>query len=896
MKGEFYLMQIKIMKLNGKKVLDAKGELNYTYTQCCSDEIISLSESQLLVWLFGGQEELAKVSQQFSELKGQRTMSKSKSEVARLTASMQELQFTDKIVQIEIKNKQAVPLIREGFKLNNYKYKYLLSKGSQIITFAREDVYDDLHKRINNGRDMSVKFIPAKMNAYLSLTSTSSKWIPQPRKVAVVSDVVNKFTMPYLYVGEEGIEEKCDETTKEATDGAGMISPALMAEWSKHLGYGDNKISSGMSIRNSFVKGMVFPIDFHKYFEDRNVEYITDVWGNQVRVADVDMIITSSMHKGWKCYSSMEHYEQCCEANDYQYRVCKESHGVTWGKANYQMSIDLDISDEQIERLIQPSIDWIESLLTDWRSASLYLNGQTQSTTSSNKFDSLSDLIQLDHKFVEDKNIHQIIRSNLNGFRQELRRGGFLVDSSYQIIAPDVYQLCEVLAGIKNSKGLLTVGEVYSKHHADMGKQEAVLFRAPQINRYNNARVSLADSEELREFYKYCDEVVVLNNHDLICETLAGCDFDGDTCMVMTNDAWLELCPKLLSLRASNLSDSAVKAECHDEQLIQGAELGCNNEYQIGSCINKYTNMCSLRASFPKDSKEYQQLDRRIIDGIRISQSWIDAKKLGVAYDMPRHYYSTKACDELDQTLYDIEFEKRICANKKPMFNANDRELKRLKGIMNKLNLITLCNLGVSAEEFLVKDVNSMTEEEQQLLQQVYNESPILLNDDSTQTRIGQIADRMIKEMMDRVTIPRISHMDLLAPNVEISKKEIEQTKKAYKAYLVRNNKINSTIAYDKEQYKNWRIEQISQSKLDFKVELLELFSGNTDKIIKALLTALNESTSSIMFELFGEEICNSYIERNNITEIEVVVPCNKEECEFNYQGKQFKVMAKELN
>ena len=881
------------MKLNGKKVLEAKGELSYTYTQCNSDEIISLSESQSVMWLFGGKENFKQTSEQYSELKGQRAMSKSKSEVMRLTASMNELQFTSKIVQLEITNKQAVKLIRKGFKLNGYEYKYLLSKGGQTITFAREDVWEDLHTKINNGRDMSVKFIPAKMNAYLSLTSTSSKWVPQPRKVVVVPDVVNKFTMPYLYVGEEGIEERCDETTLEATDGSGMISVELMKKWSEHLGYGD-KISSGMSIRNSFVKGMVFPIDFHKFFEERGVEYITDVYGNQHKVQDVDMIITTSMHKGWKCYESMEHYEQCCAENEYEYRICKESHAIKWGNANYQMTIDLDITDEQIERLIQPSIAWMESLLTDWKCASLYLHGRTQSAKSKKKaYDSLADLIRLDHKFVEDRNIHQIIRSNLNGFRQDLKSGSFLVDSSYQIIAPDLYQLCEELAGVEQPKGLLTVGEVYSKHHADMGKQEAVLFRAPQINRFNNARVELADSTELREFYKYCDEVVVLNNWDLICETLAGADKDGDTCLVMTDDVWLELCPKLLSLRASNLSDVATKLECHDEQLIQGAELGCDNKYNIGTCINKYTNMCSLRANFPKGSKEYEELDRRIIDGIRISQSWIDAKKLGVAYDMPKHYSSLKACDELDPTLYDIEFEKRICADKKPRFNGKDRELNRLKGLMNKLNLITVCNLGISAEEFLAKDVTTMSEEELKLYNEVCNDSPILLNDNSTQTRIWKIAERMIEEMMKRVCVPKISHMELLEPNVKVTKKEIEATKKAYKAYLVRNNKINSTVAYDKEQYKNWRIEQINQSKIDFKVELLELFSGNTDKVIKALLTALNESTSSITFELFGEEICSSYIERNNISEIEVVVPCS--EGEFNYLGSHFSIEKKEL-
>ena len=148
------------MKLNSNKVIEAKGDLSLTLQQAKADEIITLSESQLLVWLFGGQEELAKVSQQFSELKGQRSKSTSKSEFKRLTVQMENLQFTDKIVQVEVKNKNHVKLITNGFKLNGYEYKYLLSKGSKVITFTREDVYEDLHKRINNGRDMSVKFIP----------------------------------------------------------------------------------------------------------------------------------------------------------------------------------------------------------------------------------------------------------------------------------------------------------------------------------------------------------------------------------------------------------------------------------------------------------------------------------------------------------------------------------------------------------------------------------------------------------------------------------------------------------------------------------------------------------------------------------------------------------------
>ena len=153
-----------------------------------------------------------------------------------------------------------------------------------------------------------------------------------------------------------------------------------------------------------------------------------------------------------------------------------------------------------------------------------------------------------------------------------------------------------------------------------------------------------------------------------------------------------------------------------------------------------------------------------------------------------------------------------------------------------------------------------------------------------------------MNELLERVTTPKVSYLHLLTPITDVTQSQIVETQRAYKKYLAMNNKINSTISFDKDEYKVWRREQMIQNKQDFKINVLDIFEGNSDKAIKAMMTVLSESKSSILFDLFGEELCQTLINNLNVGEIELVVPCNEEECEFNYQGKKFKVATKELN
>ena len=99
------------------------------------------------------------------------------------------------------------------------------------------------------------------------------------------------------------------------SDGYGLAMPCLMKRWGNEIG--EDFLLPGCVIRNSFCKGAVFPIDFQKFANDNNIDYITDVWGNTYDINNVELILTESMLKLWDSYSSIEDYLENCKNNNY---------------------------------------------------------------------------------------------------------------------------------------------------------------------------------------------------------------------------------------------------------------------------------------------------------------------------------------------------------------------------------------------------------------------------------------------------------------------------------------------------------------------------------------------------------------------------------------------------
>ena len=896
----------KIYKVNIKDLKEANYNLTLDYNEALENEqVIGIGNSQVVAWineLHSTNEETLEL--EYREIKGKRSVAKTRAEHKELTQQMREMEFIPELVQVQFNVNKAMEKdfdrTCEGFYINGIKYVWFANKGKSVTTYIKEDLEDDFRAKLDNGRDKSVKFIPAKLNAYLHLSMSSSRKVPQPTKVILVRDVETKFIDTYLSVTTEGIKEVTGECTLDASDGYGLISPSLMQVWSDYMGY-NGKMSSGVTIRNAYCKGLVVPFPFDEFFEEHGITEIKDAYGNIHSVDSIDLILTESMVKAWNCYSSFEEYEDNCKANGYEYRVCKESHEVKYSRANYQMTTDAEMTDEQIKRLLQPSVDHLANITgRSWLDTVLYLNGESLSENSTS-VDSLSQALMIEPKLLDDIHTLQTLRKLTDKRKRDLCLGRFNVSSSFQIICIDPYLLCESICGME-LKGLLGKDEVWSKWHIDNNKHETVLYRAPMIDRYGIKKSNVVTNSKMESYYRYMTELVVLSGWDNSCATLNGADTDGDTVQALTDPVLLEIHTSYPPVVAEGVK--GIKTLCDTlEPLKEANKLALNDKkYNIGSCINKITNMFSVRSQFPKDSAEYEELNRRITMSNMIAQGYIDFVKNGtVVMEMPKHWYNLKECDYLDCSEEEKEFNRRICADatKKPYFllynPINEKYKARHKDDMESLNVKALINFGMTGKELLAMDESELTNDMKLLIEFYDEKSPIFTKDKSTQHRMCLKAEEMLKQVS--LTSKSVDHRELLKCSDVVEdedyKRLVRQAKRKYKQM---NDEIRTM--FSKGLYNNsneLRAEMLQDIRGKFILWLLEECVDERQAVNVAIDCVYDTGLSvQIVWdtEWIANIIINNLLERNDY---KMSIPVKDENGEHEYLGKKFKVVTVEV-
>ena len=868
--------------------MDNGYNLNITHEELVEKGmLVGIGSSQMTEWI----DELnltssSELQQLHSQLKSQNKYHDAKN-----------LEFISELVQVEYGSDKQ---FKENFILNGTEYVWINSKGDVTNTYIRADLEEIILTKMHNGRNEQKPFIPAKLNAYLGLTLSDSKpVITQPKQVVVVDDAKSTFVATYTYVSTSGVNDITKELTIDASDGNGVIDYRLLNIWCNELNYQDGKTSSGVSVRNAFVKGMLFPIDLQKFFTDNNITHITDVWGTTYSIDDIEAIIPTSMFKLHQSYNSYEHYMENCNKNGYKWRVCKESHAVKASRTNYQMTTDLHMTDEQITTFIQPTINYLQDVAgRDWLSTVLYLNGQSLSETSTG-VKGIEQALMIEPELIHDKTVVAHINDNLQKRKKDACLGKYNINSDYQIISSDLYHFMCSACGIEHN-GLLKAGQAYSQWHLDRNYTEALLFRAPMISKQNIAKINLVDSDELREFYKHMPWTVVLNDWDLTCDTLAGADKDGDSLQVVTDKTLLEVHEQCLPCRCETYEDGARKVVCNNKQvLMNGAKLGCSDKYNIGSLINKVTMQYTLRSTFSPNSDEYKELDKRILMGLMYSQSYIDAKKLGGALEPPKHWFYLKDCEKLNCSDEDKEFHKRICtAGKKPyfmiMYKGNNGRTNPKKGYVNTMKEINLrANVywRLTAEELLEIPYDKMNSDQQLLIDHWSAKLPCIITDKSTQHQMCLITEQQLENIKLNTHTTDCTHLyknkNAKQGNTEIEN-DIQGLLNTYE--LKRKAVFKQRMIGDHKEIKRRRADQIEELQEQLKYVIVdELCNGDAQFALNCFINTINKrkKTYTLVWALFSEEIIENLLELHNY---EMQIPIQDDNGEFEYQSKKFRV------
>lgn len=504
--------------------------------------MISLADSQVLRWLdelngITDADNIAKaIKAEIRRIKREDNSGPNKRRIRQLYAQLDEIQYKPDYMCLIIDKKKDYYRACAGFSINGLKYKRLLGTNGGVktstIVFVSERHIDEIRRRIDNGRDLSKKMVPAKFEAYKALTCSASIPVSYPRGVLVVNDCEVEFTDDIVYLNDEDDGEPVMENRYGVpvgvtdSDGYGLMLPSLAERWSHELNL--DYTVSGLNTRFSFEKGMVFTFDFVEFAEKVAGSYIVkDAWGNDVDVRDVELILTTSMVKLWDSYSSVDDYLQNSIQNKYTFGVTKacpkelESERTT----NYQFVQSYCLNDDEIDELIKPTMDEIHDILHgDRMKTLLYLKGSGLNEDNINHIDNdFSKALMIDERMIDDPyvqiSIYNMIKKRIN----DAKVGVLNVHGNYSIICGDPYALCQSMFGLPVT-GLLKANEIYNKYWSDLGAEKLACFRAPMTCHNNIRLVHPASGDEVSHWYRHMTSCTLLNCWDTATHALNGAD------------------------------------------------------------------------------------------------------------------------------------------------------------------------------------------------------------------------------------------------------------------------------------------------------------------------------------------------------------------------------------
>lgn len=532
-----------VFKIHSARLRDSKWKLSLPIEDARkNDEVISLASSQCLRWIdqingaADSDERARDVKRQIRQLRSEPNSQANTREIKRLYSALDDIQFKKDYMCLIIDRKSDYIRACKGFTINGVRYVRLLGtvggiKNSTIV-FVSESIAPELRRRIDNGRDLSKAFMPAKLEAYKSLVCSASTPVSSPHGVLVVDDLETTFEEVAVNLSNDGNgEPKMSEPTMQqititASDGCGMMLPRLAERWSRELGL--DYTMTGCCTRAAFEKGMVYAFPFDEFAEKVAGKYIVkDAWGYEKDIRDIELVLPVSMLKLWDSYDSIEDYLSKSEENGYTFAVTKvcakelESTRTT----NYQFLQVFDLDDDDINELIKPTIDSIHDFMgNDWAKSVLYLKGKHLSKKA---FESMQDdwtkgLI-VDRRMINDpfvqNGIYNIIHSRIN----EAKVGVLDVHGNYSMACGDLYALCQHIFGM-DVTGLLRAGQIYNGYWAASDSEEVLAFRAPMSCAENVCKVCVSKDELVKHWFRYMNACTVFNAWDSCMCALNGMD------------------------------------------------------------------------------------------------------------------------------------------------------------------------------------------------------------------------------------------------------------------------------------------------------------------------------------------------------------------------------------
>lgn len=418
-------------------------------------------------------------------------------------------------------------LVKYGFECEGEKYIFLTASAGQIRTkravFVKESAYEQIAKRFMCG--LTIEDIndqgginTNKYLAYLALNNSATE-------VWEDFDIDKSIVVDDFETSVEGEVDYIDDVTYE-------ITRKKMGVPIPHMdGCGIMLDGPTRMVRLPWVKGLLVTFPFDKFIQEKcdGKAIVTDIYGQKhdILAEGIKYIFTKSQFKLYKYYQSWDCYK--IKFKFFQCEACycniEESY-IPKSRINYQMLQTLsDMKDDEIQRLIKPSVEEIEAIGNDYQTT-MRLLGATEYNKNPSWF---QEALMIYPELFRDPYCRDILKQTKQSLVKQAKGGRLRVNGKYLFLSPDLYAFCEWLfLGEQNPKGLLEDGEVYTSEFKN--GEELACLRSPHLYREWPIKQNKRN-EELDKWFGMT-KCIYTSCHDLISRILQF-DNDGDKALVV---------------------------------------------------------------------------------------------------------------------------------------------------------------------------------------------------------------------------------------------------------------------------------------------------------------------------------------------------------------------------
>lgn len=896
-----------IYKLHSGRLRKAKWKLTLPLAEARkNEEIISLADSQVLRWIdelngiTDADQRARDIKAEIKRLRREPNSVQNRRAVKQLYAQLDSIQFKPDYMCLIIDKEKDYYRACKGFSINGINYKRLLGTNGGIknstIVFVSERHVDELRRRIENGRNPEVPLVTAKLEAYKALTCSASVPVSLPNGILVVDDCETEFLSDIVYLTDEGDGEPAMEFQKQVkvqldeSDGYGIMLPSLAQRWSEEVGL--DYMVGGVNTRFSFEKGMVFTFDFLDFAENVASKFVVkDAWGNDVDVRDVELILTTSMVKLWDSYKSCDDYVQNCIDNGYTFGIAKTCPKALESERslNYQFIQSYDLDDEDIERLIAPTMDEIKGVLGgDWRKTVLFMKGDSLREDNLSEVESgYIKALMIDRRMLNDPhvvgNVYQLIRNRIN----EAKVGVLKVHGNYSMISGDPYALCQHIFGLPVT-GLLKAGEVYNGYWRNQPAEKLVCFRAPMTTHSNIRAVTPNKSEQADYWYQYMQTSTVMNCWDTACHALNGADKDGDLVMLTDNEVLVGRHKALPTLMCAQRR-AQKRIPCEDDFIRSNIESFGND---IGRTTNWITSMFEVQSKFQKTDPEYLELEYRIQCGQLFQQNSIDKAKGIIAKPMPREWYDRHAANQIEDPDR-RKFYRDIVADRKPYFMRYiyPALMKQYNTYIRNTNRNALREFQMTVDELAAIPKDQLTERQSDFLRYYRVRMPVGMGG-CVMNKICRRFENEFDGFVCKATPAGKFDYSIMKSEAEYSTAQFAAVKKLYDEY---NKKLQSyaVFSYYERIDEDEAAAAMSGIKDEFVRECAQVCQ-NDDIMCNIILDLCYRKTTSKKFawDICGDTIIRNLLRNNDWT---ISAPVIDLDGDMEYCGKHYTVISARL-